>query len=102
MNTQYMNEMFTLKKCLYDLRGSSRLERPAARLTKYGLKSVKSYGVKIWNLLPATYTMGRSFGTLKNMIKTWSGNVVSAVCLQLDFPIISMYNNLTSHNCLLC
>ena len=41
--------------------------------------------------------------------KIWSNldldhpaNLVSAVCLQLDFPTISMYNNLTNHNCLLC
>ena len=40
--------------------------------------------------------------------KTWSklgldqpANVVSAVCLQLNFPIISTINNLTNHNCLL-
>ena len=38
--------------------------------------------------------------------KTWSklgldqaANVVYAVCLQLDFRIISMCNNLTNHNC---
>ena len=53
MNPQYLNEMFTLKKCTYDLRDNSVLERPAARLTNYGLKSFKSYGAKIWNLLPA-------------------------------------------------
>ena len=52
MNPQYLNEMFTLKKCPYDLRDNSLLERPAARLTNYGLKSIKSYGAKIWNLLP--------------------------------------------------
>ena len=73
MNPQYLNEMFTLKKCPYDLRDNSLLERPAARLTNYGLKSFKSYGAKIWNLLPATYKMGVSFDTFKNMIKTWSG-----------------------------
>ena len=36
--------------------------------------------------------------------KTWSAldqpaNVVYAVCLQLEFPIISMYSILTNHNC---
>ena len=53
MNPQYLNEMITLKKCTYDLRDNSVLERPAARLTNYCLKSFKSYGAKIWNLLPA-------------------------------------------------
>ena len=72
-NPQYLNEMFTLKKCRCDLRDNSLQERPAARLTNYGFKSFKSYGAKIWNLLPATYKMGASFDTFKNMIKTWSG-----------------------------
>ena len=66
-------QMFTLKKCTYDQRDNSLLERPAARLTNYGFKSFKSYGAKIWNLLLATYKMGLSFDTFKNMIKTWSG-----------------------------
>ena len=73
MNPQYLNELFTPKKCTYDLRDNFLLERPATRLTNYGLKSFKSYGAKIWNLLPATYKMGVSIDTFKNMIKTWSG-----------------------------
>ena len=73
MNPQYLNEMFTLKKCTYDLSDNSLLEWPAARLTNHSLKSLKSYGAKIWNLLPAIYKMGVSFDTFKNMIKTWSG-----------------------------
>ena len=102
MNPQYLNEMFTLKKCTYDLRDNSLLERPAARLTKYGLKSFKSYGAKIWNLLPATYKMGC------HLIhsKTWSklgldqpANVVSAVCLQPDFLIISIILQVTITCC---
>ena len=73
MSPQCLNETSTLKKCTYDLRDNSLLERPAARLTNFGLKSFKSYGAKIWNLLPAPYKMGVSFDTYKNMIKTWSG-----------------------------
>ena len=81
MNPQYLNEMFTLKKFTYDLRDNSLLERPAARLTKYGLKSFKSYGATIWNLLPATYKIGVSFDTFKHMIKAWSGpNCKCSVC----------------------
>ena len=103
MNPQYSNEMFTQKKCTYDLRDNSFLERSTERLTNYDLKSFKIS--KIWNLLPAPYKWRVSFDTFK----TWSEhglyqptNVESAVCLQLDCPIISVYNNLTNHNCLLC
>ena len=53
MTPQYLNEMFTLKKCTYYLRDSSLLDRPAARLTDCSLKYFKIYGAKMWNLLPA-------------------------------------------------
>ena len=67
----------------------------------------KSYGAKIWQLYPAPCKIGTSF----DEITTWSkrgldqpANVVSPVCLQLDFPIISMYSNRSNrenHNCLI-
>ena len=103
MTPQYLNEMLTLKKCTYYLRDRSLLDRSAARLTDCSLKSLKIYGAKMWNWPLALYKIGVSF----DAFKTWSklgleqpANVVSAVCLQLDFPIIAMYNNLTNHNCL--
>ena len=64
-NPLYLKELFTLNKCTYDLRDNYLLERPAARLTNYGLKSFKSYGFKIWYLLPAPYKVGVTFDTLK-------------------------------------
>ena len=57
-NPQYLNEMYTLKKCRYDLGDDSLLERRAAGLANYGLKSFKSYYGNIWNLLQATYKNG--------------------------------------------
>ena len=49
-NPEYLNEMFTMKNCPYDLRDTCILERPRAYTTKYGLKSFRKYGAKIWNL----------------------------------------------------
>ena len=54
MNPLYLNEMFTLKKCTYDLWDISLLERPAAQLTNHGLKSFKSYDAKYLELTPST------------------------------------------------
>ena len=51
MNPQFLNEMFTLNKYMYDLRDNSVLERPAARLTNHGLKFFTSYGVRVWNII---------------------------------------------------
>ena len=85
------------KNCTYDLRNNSLLERPAAPLADYGFRSFQSYGAKIWNLLPIPYTMGVSFYTFKNMIKTWSGPACKcSVCYLLQLDI---YDNLINHNC---
>ena len=94
VNLQHLNEMFTLQSCTYDLRDNSVLERPAARLTNYGLKSFNSYGAKIWNLLPAAYKIWVSFDTFKNMIKTWSGPTCkcSVCCLFTTWLTIRSYS----------
>ena len=52
LNPEYLNEMFTIKKCPYDFRDTSILERSKSNTTKYGLKSFRNYGAKIWNLQP--------------------------------------------------
>ena len=72
INPQYFNEMFTLKKRTYDLRNNSILERPTEQLANYRLKSFKIHGAQIWNLLLASYKMGVSAVTFKNMIKSCS------------------------------
>ena len=51
----YLNAMFTRKQCPYVLRDSSLLVRPNVHRTQYGLKSFKSHGAKIWNILPLSY-----------------------------------------------
>ena len=58
LNPEYLNEMFTIKNYPYDCRDNSILERPKSNTTKYGLKSFRNYGAKIWNLLPAVYLSG--------------------------------------------
>ena len=50
-NPQYLNELFLSKKCTYNPRNVSIIERPKVNTTRFGLKSFKGYGFKIWNLL---------------------------------------------------
>ena len=52
INREYLNELFLSKQCTYNLRNVSVLERPKVNTTQFGLKYFKSYGSKIWNLLP--------------------------------------------------
>ena len=72
-NPEYLNEMFTKKNCPYDLRDTCILERHKAYTTKYGLKSFRNYGAKIWNLLPNNCKSAVSLLDFKNMIKSWNG-----------------------------
>ena len=69
----YLNDMFTRKQCPYALRDSSILVRPKVNLTQYGLKSFKSYGAKIWNILPISFKAYISLNEFKTMIKSWDG-----------------------------
>ena len=62
-----------MKNCPYDLRYTCILERPRAYTTKYGLKSFRNYGVKIWNLLPNNCKSAVFLLDIKNMIKSWNG-----------------------------
>ena len=73
LNPEYLNEMFTIKKCPYDFRDTSILERSKSNTTKYGLKSFRNYGAKIWNLLPNNCKSVVSLGDFKNIIKSWNG-----------------------------
>ena len=72
-NPEYLNEMFTMKNCPYDLRDTCILESPTAYTTKYGLKSFRNYGAKIWNPLPNNCKSAVSLLDFKNMIKSWNG-----------------------------
>ena len=73
INPAYLNAMFTRKECPYALRDSSILVRPKVNLTQYGLKSFKSYGTTIWNILPTSYKADISLDEFKTLIKSWDG-----------------------------
>ena len=86
LHPEYLNEMFTIKKCPYDFHDTSILERFKANTTRYGLKSFRNYGAKIWNLLPINCKSAVSLGDFRNMIKSWNGP--SCKC-----PVCSMFLN---------
>ena len=52
LNPEYLNQLFLKKNSPYELRDGSILSRPKVKYTHYGLKSFRSYGAKIWNILP--------------------------------------------------
>ena len=73
INPTYLNTMFTRKQCPYALRDSSILVRPTVNLTQYDFKSFKSYGAKMWNILPTSYKTEISLNEFKKMMKSWDG-----------------------------
>ena len=73
INPEYLNELSLSKQCTYNLRNVSVLERPKVNTTQFGLKSFKSYGSKIWNLLPNSPKKDICLGEFKNVIKSWNG-----------------------------
>ena len=52
LNPKYLNDLFIVKKCKYNLQDDSVINRNKVQTTNYGLKSFKDYGAKIWNVLP--------------------------------------------------
>ena len=47
LKPKYSNDLFTIKKCKYDLPDSSLINRYKVLTTNHGLKSFKDYGTKI-------------------------------------------------------
>ena len=53
LNPPYLNELFVSKDTRYNLCGSKRLQQPEFQTVRYGFKSFRYYGSKLWNSLPA-------------------------------------------------
>ena len=86
LNPKYLNDLFTIKKCKYDLRDDSLINRNKVSTTNHGLKSFKDYGAKIWNLLPESCKGAISLGEFKDLIKSWNGPKCScSVCLHFTW-----------------
>ena len=82
LNPKYLNDILTIKKCKYDLRDDSLINRNKVSTTSHGLKSFKDYGAKIWNLLPESCKGAISLREIKDLIKSWNGpKYCCSVCL---------------------
>ena len=51
-NPTYLNDLFSVQADDYQLRDSSRLIQPKFNTFKFGSKSSRYYGAKLWNVLP--------------------------------------------------
>ena len=82
LNPKYLNDLFIVKNCKYNLQDDSVINRNKVQTTNYGLKSFKDYGAKIRNVLPDCCKGAVSLDEFKVLIKSWNGQKCScSVCL---------------------
>jgi hypothetical protein len=71
INPPYLNELFQLRTSSYSLRDSSRLLQPKYSTVKYGFRSFRYYGSKLWNALPSQVKNSESLHVFKRKITAW-------------------------------
>ena len=85
LNPPYLNELFINKDTPYNLRDSNRLQQPEYQTVRYGFKSFRYYGSKLWNALPPEVKQSENLYHFKKNITDWC---VSGKC---DMFIIQWY-----------
>ena len=91
INPMYMNEIFKLRKTSRAVRSNYKLnlDVPTINQASFGDKSVRYYGLKIWNLLPFHIKSSDNLEAFKYIINNWNG--VSCKCK------ICQYHSVLTH-----
>ena len=71
LNPPYLNELFVSKQTRYNLRDNNRLQQPEFQTVRYGFKSFRYYGSKLWNSLPADVKHSENLYHFKKNITQW-------------------------------
>ena len=71
LNPLYINDMFSSKDSSYNLRDNSRLMQPKFNTKRYGYKSFKYLGSKVWNCLPPYVKNVNDLNLFKKNIYNW-------------------------------
>ena len=70
-NPTYLNDLFTPQSNDYHHRDSSRLIQPKFNTFKFGFKSFKYFGAKLWNVLYIDIKRSESLSIFKRSIAAW-------------------------------
>ena len=73
LNPQYMKQLSQLNESRYSSRRPLDLIVPRVNKTRYGLRSIRYEGAKIWNHLPNSIKSAENLDAFKRLIKTWEG-----------------------------
>ena len=71
MNPMYLNNLFCKQEIKYNLRDKPLLEQPRFSTKKYGYRSFRYYGSKLWNALPFEITNTDNYNDFKLKLTTW-------------------------------
>ena len=70
-NPAYLNEIFTAQDKPYNFRKSVILDQYEFKTIKFGYKSFRYYGSKVWNSLPADIQNSDDLYTFKRKLNVW-------------------------------
>ena len=70
-NPTYLNDLFKAHSNDYHLPGSRRLIQPKFNTFKFGFKSFRYFGAKLWNVLPIDIKRSESLSIFKRSITAW-------------------------------
>ena len=71
LNPPYLNELFKIKDTRYHFRDNNRLQQPGFQTVRYGFKSFRYYGSKLWNALPAEVKKSQNLHHFKKNVTQW-------------------------------
>jgi hypothetical protein len=67
-NPSYLNNLFSKRTIEYSFRDPNRLLQPKFNTIRYGFKSFRYYGSKLWNSLPTNIKESPSLSAFKNLV----------------------------------
>ena len=70
---EYLCNLFDQHNISYVLRDNNRLFQNRFKTVKYGLRSIRYMGAKLWNELPVNLKDSTSLEIFKDLIKKWEG-----------------------------
>ena len=66
-----MSELFNLRNINYDFRSQTDFELGPICIAAYGLRSLKCFALKIWNIVPIDIRNSDSLSEFATKIKSW-------------------------------
>ena len=78
LNPGYLNELFSPHSVVYNLRDPFRLEQPKFNTMKFGFKSFRYYGAKLWNSLPKDVKDTDDINVFKRNLTAWCHSNISS------------------------